>query len=78
MRKTGPALKEINNQNITNRSAGDGEMGRGDGMGTEMEVGEVGMIEMGGEVGWDGGEGGPLELSFVAVRRKVRGGRQGI
>ena len=59
-------------------------------MGTEMEVGmiEVGMIEMGmiemgiiemeGEVGWDVEMGGPLELSFVAVRRKVRGGRQGI
>lgn len=35
-----------------------------------------------GDGGGDGGEddrdGGPLELSFVAVRRKVRGGRQGI
>lgn len=35
---------------------------------------------MGTEIGMgmEVGDGGPLELSFVAVRRKVRGERQGI
>lgn len=57
-----------------------GEMEVGE---VEMEMIEMGMIEMGMiEVGMievgEVGDGGPLELSFVAVRRKVRGGRQGI